>query len=148
MSRGRPSVYDWGAYAAELLDLLVSSPNGLDRYEIEERLDLAHPYHVGVVVQHLRRMLAEDDTVNVIVARDGWRSVYYLSGSVSESMPWTQTRFKDQLTRLETTAAVWRSIAAGYDGRSPEGRVARNILKWNERLLEDVRDELSSGLIA
>jgi hypothetical protein len=148
VSPGRPSVYDWGAYAAELLDLLVTSPIGLDRYEIEERLDLAHPYHVGVVIQHLRRMLAKDDTVNVVVARDGFRSVYYLSGSVSESMPWTQTRFRDQLTRLETTAAIWRSVASGLDARSAEGRIARNILKWNERLLEDVRDELASGLIA
>lgn len=145
---GRPVVYDWDAYAAELLDLLMASPDGLDRYEIEDRLDLVHPYHVGVVIQRLRRMLGESDTVNVVSAREGMRNVYYLSGNVADSMPWTQTRFRDQLTRLETLSAVWRSMVAGLDSRTAEGRVARNVLKWTERLMEDVRDELESGLIA
>lgn len=148
MSRGRPPIYDWDAYATELLDLLVSAPDGLDRYEIEERLDLEHPYHVGIVIQRLRQALGESDTVNVVAYRDGMRCVYYLSGSVAETTPWTRTRFRDQLTRLETMAAVWRSVAAGADRRSLEGRVAHNILKWTERLVEDVRDELTAGLTA
>lgn len=145
MPRGRPPVYDWDGYAMELFDLLTATPDGLDRYQIEERLALVHSYHVNQVIHRLRRVLGEGDTINVVHRKEGWRTVYFLSGDLDGTTPWTRTMCRDQLTRLETMSAVWRSIVTGSDGRTVEGRIARHILKWIDRLVEDVQDELTTS---
>lgn len=139
---GRPRIYDWDALAGDLLDLLASNPAGLDRYEIEEELGLAHPYHVAIVVRRLRQILGATHAVNVVVYREGWRSIYQLATDLEQVKPWTRTRGRDHLSGLETMAAVYRSMVAGSDGRSLEGRIFRHTLKCIERLVEDIRDEL------
>jgi hypothetical protein len=141
----RPRIYDYDALAGRLFDLLVANPDGLDWRQIRTALGLPASKHVYLTVRRLRMVLSEGDTINVPVQRIGMRSVYALSGLVDEATPWTRQRMREEASRAESLIAVWRSIVAGTDGRTGDGKTARHILKYHERLLEDIRIELGDG---
>lgn len=140
MSR-RPA-YNWDALATELFDQLVATPDGLDRHQIRARLNLPRAKPVYKIIRTLRMALGHGDVINVSLKRDGNRAVYFLAGTVDDVQPYTHARLQEQLSKLEGLAAVWSSIAAGIDGRTVDGKVARHVLRYLTRLVEDVRIEL------
>lgn len=138
-------VYDWDAMATDLFDALADRAEGMDRHEIIKALDLTREKHVYKVIRQLRLALGAGDTINVSIRRDRNRSVYFLTGVVEDVSPWSRTRMREQLSKLEGLSAVWHSLAAGTDGRTIAGKVARHVSLYLDRLLEDVRIELAGA---
>lgn len=142
---GRPPIYDWDQLATDLFDLLFVHRGGLDGYEIGSLLGLPSMKHTHRVIRYLRLILGDTNTVNVVIQRTGHRYIYILTDDVNDVSPWSRTRMRDQMGRLESLAAVWHSQVSATDGRTLPGKVARHVSKYLDRMLEDVRIELGAA---
>jgi hypothetical protein len=129
--------------AGRLFDLLVGAPDGMDIHEVTAALGVPQR-QAEKVLNCLRRILGQDDTINVVWQMVGRRYVYQLSGNVNEGAQWQAYRMATKLSQLDVDLAYWRSVVRGCDGRTREGRMARVCLKHFERVTEDLREILET----
>lgn len=132
-------IYDHEALAARLYDLLAAKPDGLDIHEIAAHLEIPRE-QADMVVRKLRLILGEGDSINVPVRIEGRRHVYYLAGRPVDGAGWQAIRVKTMLSRLDVDRAWWRSMVTATSGRTKEGRMARAVEKYFNRLVEDVEE--------
>jgi len=130
-----------------LFDHLAERPDGATKHDIAGGLGVRSDAVCGLV-QGLRDVLADTDTINVSCDRDPsdptgpWR--YRLVGTVEEITAWQGNRVGDTERRLRTMLHVVIPIANGSDPASVEGRKARIMRKTFARCLEDL-DEIRQG---
>lgn len=133
--------YDWEALSTDLFDLLVAKPDGVTINEIAKKFDV--PVHIARgLTRHLRKILGNDDTVNVICTpqshREQWR--YQLVGNYDEGSAWVSNRIGDVETRIETMNSVVSALARALDKRTVQGRRAMVIARGLGRVIEDLTD--------
>ena len=109
-----------------LFDLLMDRPDGVTIDEIVEELRLPDHSSARHVIREFRLVFGESD-VNLVANPQGkgkrWN--YSLVGTPEAAQQWAHNRIRDAETRLQTMAAVARSIVNATDGRTVDGRKAR-----------------------
>ncbi len=101
---------------------------------------------VYMTVRDLRDLYGEDEKINLVCESTGHRQewLYRLTDQFEEARWWLGNRAADCERRIRTQYAVARSLVAATDGRTPEGRRVRLIVRYLGRLFEDMAD-LESG---
>lgn len=127
------------ARAAELFDLLVAHPDGLDKWDICFEMDIDEQLFFRAL-RCLRLTLGEGDTLTVPVRREGRRAFYFLSGSVAEGDEWVGERIKRARAQVQVDRAYWASLTNASDGRTLEGRYIRTLARWTNRVAEDLAE--------
>jgi len=95
------------------------------------------------IIRALRRLLGEDDTINVVaIPQHGGPWLYRLVGTYTDAKPWTVNRTLDVRSRLETINEVIASIARGADGRTTDGKMVRIVQRTLARAMEDLAELL------
>jgi len=137
--RGRPSLYHYDDLVNRLFDGLADAPQGWTIHEIGTYLSV--PRQVGQeVIRRLRRLLADTDQVNVVYRVAGRARKYILIGTLEDAKERLNIRLATYQEQFATETAILRSLVAGSDGRSREGRKARVVLRAFTRALEDVAE--------
>lgn len=126
--------------AGVLYDFLVSRPEGATVDEMKVVLGGVHHSTVNDALRALRVILGHDDNINVVCDPGGRRErwTYQLVGDVDSARTWTANRLMDAESRIETMANVARSIEAGTDGRTKDGRKATMMRSTLDYLREQL----------
>jgi hypothetical protein len=126
-----------------LFDYLADHPEGVTKHAIASDQEMP-PARVSSLVQGLRDLLADVDTINVTCESDPadphgpWR--YRLAGKMADFTIWHANRIGDIERRVRTLLGTVTSIANGADMASVDGRKARVMRKGFARLVEDLDD--------
>lgn len=120
---------------------LEETPDGLTTPELAAATGIGETNLSGIVGD-LRRVFAEDDSINVItfIGNDGaWR--YKLVGDVDSESEWfMQWMRKRARSTLSTTSGVFDSLAMGLDGRTAEGRWAKRVNRQLVAMVAELDD--------
>jgi DNA-binding transcriptional MerR regulator len=136
---GRQRKYDREDLLNRLFDALVATPEGMTVHEITEHLEV--PRHVAEqVIRALRLLLGDVDQINCVYRKDGKKRRYVLVGNLDDAKERLDIRLATYLANFETEVSILKSIVAGSDGRTREGRKARFVLRHFVRLQEDLAD--------
>jgi len=136
------------ARMVRLFDVLAAAPDGLDIYQIADKLYMSVSPDLYKVIRELRLQLGalsadEDERIRgytIPIRREGTRQVYFLSARREDGHEWQAVHVDTLTSRIEVDVAYWRSLTAIADGRSREGKIARACVKHFERLLEDITE--------
>lgn len=129
--------YDYDEMATRLFEELYRKPHGLDMEEIRELFDVSRDV-ASKVITTLRIALGEGDSIAVPIIIEGNRHIYKLAGSRAECMAWLLKRARYDLQKVRTEIATYRALASATDGRTTEGKLARQTLIQVTRLEEDL----------
>ncbi len=125
----------------ELGTLLADSPAGMTINEMCRTLNW-NPATTRRAIRALRLVLGDADTINVVCEptehRQQW--AYRLVGHLNEAQWYTSNRIDDLEARVVTQSAIARSIEAGTDGRTNDGKRARILARGLTRILEDIEE--------
>lgn len=125
--------------ASALFDFAVDNPDGFTRDEACEELDLTKDEFFKAA-RDVRRAFAEDTiTLSCDPQGSGEQWLYRLVGTVDDSSPWVSNRLGDAESRFVTIAAVIGAIKNSTDGRTVNGRKAREIHLSVTQLLERLK---------
>lgn len=98
-------------------------------------------------VNDIRRIFAKDSITLVCVPagqRQQW--TYQLVGAYEVGGIWVDNRMADARTRFKTVAAITATLVNATDGRSRQGRIAREMNLTAKQLIErlELIDEVAS----
>lgn len=131
--------YDYDDLVNRLFDALADAPKGWTIHEISSYLEI--PRRVADnIIRALRMSLGDSDEINVVYRVDGKQRRYLLVGNFEDAKERLDIRLATYLANFETEVGILRSIVAGSDGRTREGRKARVVLKYFTRLREDLAE--------
>jgi hypothetical protein len=124
-----------------LYDYAVEHPEGFTYQDIEKELGWRRTEFFRVA-QQLRRLLGNDDQINLICDPQGggqpWK--YQLVGNFDQAREWGRNRTDDAESRLTTIGAVLASVVQATDGRSRDGRRAKIMQRAITRAKEDLAE--------
>jgi hypothetical protein len=124
-----------------LLDYAIAHPEGFTNEQACGDLGW-NLSRFNDVVNRLRAKLGPTDRFNLTCdpGEPGARWVYRLVDTLEDIRPWHANRLKDAEGRLTTMLHMARPIAAGTDGRTVDGKIARRLVRVVGRLLEDIAE--------
>lgn len=127
----------------DLFDFATARAEGFTRSEACDHIGLsAAQFRKGI--NHLRQILASDTiALPCVPAGPGEEWRYQLVGTLEGCRPWTVNRIADARARVRTMTAMLQPIVAGTDGRTREGKQAREMHMTFKHLMErlDLLDE-------
>lgn len=120
----------------DLFDYATRRPEGFSRDEALDALGISHP-DFNKAVNGVRRILAGDDiqlTCDPNGLREQW--TYRLVGTAEKGGPWVDNRLRDSRARFMTLRDFTQSLVNATDGRTKDGRQAREMHMAAKHLLE------------
>lgn len=126
----------------QLFDLLMEHPEGITWPEISKKLGIDHGETNHVI--RAFRLTFGTDTVNLTATPQGARAKWlYTLDAKSEA--WAENRIGDAEARLETMAAMMKSVVNATNPRTLAGRKARKMEIAFRHLQEDLAELVAEG---
>jgi hypothetical protein len=135
-----------------LFKALQATDDGMDIHEIGEllHLDVSDPVGSGRqlvfgVIRELRIMLGRTEAkahhgLTLPIRYDGTRQVYFITAVRADGEDWQKRRVRTDIARAKVDLAYWQSLAAGSDGRTVEGRIARVHVVGCQKLIAGLQE--------
>jgi hypothetical protein len=137
---GRKRIYQWEDYAATLdTDLPTSIEQGWSIHTVQAYLGLPTARHAHTALYWTRMLYRAASWA--LVSSWGPDAVYWWTDDPVEIRRYTRIRSKDLRARMRSTYREAKKAVAVTDGRSNEGKIAREI-EMTLRHLEERIDNL------
>lgn len=123
-------------HVTALFDFAMTRPEGFTRDEACADLEISEGTFRAAM--KALRILISDGTTSIPCTPipDGSQWRYKLVSNRADVEPWAKNRITDAESRLDTMTAIMKPIVAATDGRTKDGRIAREMYLTFRQLKE------------